>query len=148
MKEYVLGRSDPLTIDVEVSNDGEDAFETMFYLHLPVGVDYVKMQQTGGSQSVAVTCTHRGGSRQPTTASLEGNENVVMCDIGNPLSAGQKARFNVFLSPIVSQLSLDNALNFTASVNSSNPERLAEQRNNQVTFRLPLFAEAQLSLTG
>ncbi|GAV07234.1 hypothetical protein RvY_17099-2 [Ramazzottius varieornatus] len=147
MKEYVLGRSEPLTIEVQVSNEGEDSFETMFYLHLPLGVDYVKMQQTGGTQNVAVTCTHRGGSRQPTTASLQGSENVVMCDIGNPFSTGQKARFTLFLAPIVSQLSLDNTLNFTATVNSSNPERLPS-RNRQVLFRLPLFAEAQLSLTG
>ena len=59
VREYVLGRSDPLMVDVEVANDGEDAFETMFFLNLPPGVNYVKLQPHPGQQVRSVVGPRR-----------------------------------------------------------------------------------------
>jgi Integrin alpha len=33
-----------------VANEGEDAFETMFFLNLPAGINYVKIQPQAGQQ--------------------------------------------------------------------------------------------------
>ncbi|XP_055327673.1 integrin alpha-8-like isoform X2 [Paramacrobiotus metropolitanus] len=136
--EYILGKSDPLSVDVNVENEGEDAFETMFFLNLPPGVQYAKAQQDANQPHVGVTCSQRSGK----------GENTVICDVANPLPAGQKASFKIFLQPVPSQLEAE-VLNFSAKVNSSNAENPRYvQKNNNMDFRLKISADASLAVSG
>lgn len=69
-----------LKFDVTVSNYGEDAFEAMFFMSFPDGWEYVTVQSTNTDFFVA--CVFKWSYLER-----------LMCDIGNPLSAGKSVGF-------------------------------------------------------
>jgi integrin alpha 8 len=76
VENYLLGSERRLELNVEVFNSGEDAFESMFYLTIPPGLNYINIERLGAdSSSVPVQCS------APSSAT----NNTLRCDIGNPL---------------------------------------------------------------
>lgn len=75
----MLGSRDPLIIEVTVINHGEDAFEAGFYMTIPAGLHYRRIDKLGSAQDSIITCT------APSAAT----NNTLKCDIGNPLAAGK-----------------------------------------------------------
>lgn len=73
VSRYLLGSNENLELDVIVRNHGEDSFESTFDLHLPPGVDFIRITEFDKSE-IRVSC------------SVDVN-NTVKCDIGNPLPA-------------------------------------------------------------
>jgi len=45
MDQYLIGSKSRLELDVMVKNAGEDAFEAMFYLYMPLGINYVNINK-------------------------------------------------------------------------------------------------------
>lgn len=45
MDQYLIGSKSRLELDVTVKNAGEDAFEAMFYLYMPLGINYVNINK-------------------------------------------------------------------------------------------------------
>jgi hypothetical protein len=45
MDQYLIGSRTRLELDVTVKNAGEDAFEAMFYLYMPLGINYVNINK-------------------------------------------------------------------------------------------------------
>lgn len=45
MDQYLIGSKTRLELDVTVKNAGEDAFESMFYLQMPLGINYVNLNK-------------------------------------------------------------------------------------------------------
>jgi hypothetical protein len=82
MDQYLIGSRKRLELDVTVKNAGEDAFEAMFYLYMPMGINYVNINKS--RLDTAIICT----GAQPEKTGL----NVLMCDIGNPLPANKRVR--------------------------------------------------------
>ena len=77
--KYLLGSKDLLYLEVLISNFGEDAFEAGFYMTVPSGLNFKKIERIGEIRDTPITCT---------APSLSSN-NTLKCDIGNPLSAGK-----------------------------------------------------------
>lgn len=77
VEKYLHESRQNLNFSVEVQNTGEDAFETMFYIHLPNGIHFKKAIDTDSTQT-RILC-----SPVPT------NNTIYGCDIGNPLPAGR-----------------------------------------------------------
>lgn len=73
VNKYLLDSNNELIINVFVRNEGEDAFETNFYLVVPKGVDY--SSAAAAESEVKISCTER---------TLAANK-LVQCEIGNPL---------------------------------------------------------------
>lgn len=46
MDQYLIGSRKRLELDVTVKNGGEDAFEAMFYLYMPLGINYVNINKS------------------------------------------------------------------------------------------------------
>lgn len=46
MDQYLIGSRKRLELDITVKNAGEDAFEAMLYLFMPLEVNYVNLNKT------------------------------------------------------------------------------------------------------
>lgn len=63
---------------MNVFNRGEDSFDTMFFMHMPYDVQYIRTN----SSYPEVSCY---GAKPDVTGT-----NDLVCDIGNPLKAGKR----------------------------------------------------------
>lgn len=71
---FLLSRENVLVLDVVVANHGEDAFESNFYIKIPPMVFY--KQVTEEKTEVKISCSEK-------------QEDVIHCEIGNPLPGGK-----------------------------------------------------------
>lgn len=69
-QKFLLSRGNVLILDVLVSNRGEDAFESNFYIKIPPMVFFT--QATEEKTEVKISCSDIG-------------DNIIKCEIGNPL---------------------------------------------------------------
>ncbi|KAG6461531.1 hypothetical protein O3G_MSEX012687 [Manduca sexta] len=108
---YVLSSGENINIDVKVENAGEDAFEAAYYLNIPAGVTYAKMERLD-----------KDNAETPIYCSIanreDGGNTTLKCDLGNPMASGQKVHFRVILEVDSRVMSLD----FNMEANSTNPE--------------------------
>ena len=67
---------------MNITNEGEDAYEAALYVHLPHHVSYIKTEMIGTnpSEMVSVLCS-------PPTME---NNFVLKCDLGNPMMGFSK----------------------------------------------------------
>lgn len=85
---YVLGSGENVYVDVNVENSGEDAFEAAYYLQIPAGVTYAKMERLDKDTDASpIYCSI---SNQDSS----GNS-TLKCDLGNPMASGQTVSFFV-----------------------------------------------------
>ena len=71
-----------------VQNEGEDAFEAVFELRVPPGLNYVNIEKLNTSSDIPVQCS----------APAFINNNTLHCDIGNPLPKEKLvSRFYMFM---------------------------------------------------
>nr|AON96596.1 integrin alpha-PS2 [Bicyclus anynana] len=134
---YVLGSSENVQIDVVVKNAGEDAFEAAYYLQIPAGVTYAKMDrlEKESAESSPIYCSIKDKG-------AEGNS-TLKCDLGNPMASGQSVNFRVILEvdAHVTKLNLD------MEVNSTNPEQ-GTQYDNTRHMAIGVVVKAVLSIIG
>lgn len=76
--KYVVDSRKKLEMKVNVFNRGEDSFDTMFFMHMPYDVQYIRTN----SSYPEVSCY---GAKPDVTGT-----NDLVCDIGNPLKAGKR----------------------------------------------------------
>uniref|UniRef100_T1JAL2 Uncharacterized protein n=1 Tax=Strigamia maritima TaxID=126957 RepID=T1JAL2_STRMM len=131
---FVMGSRERLEILVNITNVGEDAFETNFYVEIPAGVDFINVDQ--GSIDLSVSCR----SISPTS-------NNYQCDAGNPLKANKTVTFTILLSPKYLN-STNNEYEFSMHVNSTNPENVTTEFNNFWLHRIPVKFEVDLIISG
>ncbi|XP_059478388.1 integrin alpha-PS2 isoform X2 [Neocloeon triangulifer] len=135
--EYLLGSEKRLEFNVEVFNNGEDSFESMFYLTIPPGLNYINIERSGADSSVAVQCS------APSSAT----NNTLRCDIGNPLPSRKLIKFKVLLQPFWAQ-GTPSRFDFTLDVNSTNPEESFNYKNNHKTVSIPIMVDTDLQIEG
>lgn len=83
MKRYLLGSGERLSVDVVVINEGEDAFESVFDMRVPPGINYVNIERLDTERDVLVQCS------APSFI----NNHTLHCDIGNPLPKEKTVRY-------------------------------------------------------
>ncbi|XP_026747771.1 integrin alpha-PS2 isoform X3 [Trichoplusia ni] len=133
---YVLGSGENVNIDVKVENSAEDAFEAAYYLVIPPGVTYAKMERLDSQESetpIYCSITNRFG---------DGNS-TLKCDLGNPMASGQKVNFRLVLE-VEARVT---ALSFDMEANSTNPEQ-GTLYDNTMHMNIGVVVRAQLSIIG
>lgn len=84
VSKYLHDSEQLLAIDVEVRNEGEDAFEATYEMKIPLGMDYKRIERLDKAErEIPVQCS-------PPSAN---NNNTLRCDIGNPLPKAKRVRF-------------------------------------------------------
>lgn len=134
---YLFGSKDLLVFDVKISNFGEDAFEAGFFMGIPEGMNFRKIERIGDSRDTPVTCT---------APSLITN-NTLKCDIGNPLSSGKVASFKIILLPETKQ-SIAPKYDFYMVTNSTNAEVDGTDFDNVYKKTVGISVETNLSVKG
>lgn len=134
---YLLGSKDLLVFDVKVSNFGEDAFEAGFFMSVPDGMNFRKIERTGDTRDTPITCTAPSASTNHT----------LKCDIGNPLSSGKQANFKVILLPATKQ-GIAPKYDFFMEANSTNAEVEGTDFDNVYKKTVGISVETNLSVKG
>ncbi|XP_049867403.1 integrin alpha pat-2 isoform X2 [Pectinophora gossypiella] len=132
---YVLGSGENVHLDVKVENAGEDAFEAAYYLQIPSGVVYAKMERLDKdtADTTPIYCSIRN----------KAGNHTLKCDLGNPMERGQKVHFRVILE-VDARV---KALTFDMESNSTNPER-GTQYDNTMHMTIGVVIKAELSVIG
>ena len=138
MDAFIQGSSDRLELDVVIHNDGEDAFESHFYLQLPKTLDFINTERSVGNSSVLCS--------PPDDDDNDGR--VLICDVGNPLPAAKSVYLRVYLQPNPDVNSPRRSISFTMSTNSTNQEINGKDDDNAKTLDLPLAVQTNLLLGG
>ena len=135
--EYLLGSDKRIELNVTVENTNEDAFKATYYLMLPRGVDYIKIEQIDKSE-IPVQCS------LPKVS----NNNTLKCDIGNPLPNGNIVKFTVFLQPVSVYDEERSSYEFSMVVNSSDSEDLSTMRDNTQIISMKIRVNTNLLIEG
>ena len=135
---YVIGSKEKIVIKAIVTNGGEDAFNSRFFLQIPRGVSFSKANSS--DTEVSLLCD------EPTAM----NEYTLRCEIGNPLAANSMVEVMVYLQPDEkNQDAFLEGYEFRMAANSSNPEANSmNQKNNEMTFTVPLDVVSDIRITG
>ncbi|XP_071803279.1 integrin alpha-8-like isoform X1 [Asterias amurensis] len=128
-----LGDDWELSIDVDVTNYGEDAYESSFTAVLPDGAAFARLQRI--SKDLSVECL------------ADENTGEVECDIGNPLPEEHTVSFRLIirndgLSGAASMFTIE------MSVDSYNYEPRNISGDNYANVTVGVYAAAELSLFG
>lgn len=139
-EKYALGTNESLTVDVLISNFGEDAFEASFYMNVPTGLNYQKTKRIGDTREGSFICS---------VPSAQTN-NALKCDIGNPLPAGKHSNFRVYLEPssVGGRTSETPVYEFYMEANSTNDEVEGGNVDNVVRKSVEIFVDSDISIGG
>ncbi|XP_052901281.1 integrin alpha-PS2 isoform X3 [Anopheles moucheti] len=135
--DYLLGSNNLLSLEVLITNRGEDAFEAGFYMAVPNGLDFRRVDRLGEVKDVPVLCTAPSAATKKT----------LKCDIGNPLSSGKVVHFNVILAPSFSA-GMGSSYDFYLETNSTNAEVKDSQNDNVVRKSIGILVQTDLSMSG
>ncbi|CAH2073081.1 unnamed protein product, partial [Iphiclides podalirius] len=135
---YVLGSGENLNIDVKIHNYAEDAYEAAYFLQIPAGVNYTKMERLDRDNTDAppIYCSVKNKG--------SGGNSTLKCDLGNPMASDQKVNFRVVLE-VDSQVT---NLIFDMEVNSTNPEPQSSIKDNKMHLSIGVIIKAELSIIG
>lgn len=137
LEQYTIGSNEKLVLDVTVKNNGEDAFESMFYLTMPMTINFNTINKTRSDYPICY------GAKPDQTG-----VNVLTCDLGNPQKQNDVVKFSVITEPARGQFTSPD-FTFVGQVNSTNPEMDDRHReDNQVAIGIPIKVEVQLVLSG
>ncbi|XP_054288961.1 integrin alpha-PS2 isoform X2 [Macrosteles quadrilineatus] len=137
VKRYLLGSGERLSVDVVVINEGEDAFESVFDMRVPPGINYVNIERLDTERDVLVQCS------APSFI----NNHTLHCDIGNPLPKEKTVHFKVLLQPF-HKPGMKARYEFDMSVNSTNPENKTSSDDNSQHLVVHIWVETDLILQG
>ena len=139
-EKYLLGSNESLTVEVLISNHGEDAFEASFFMNIPQGLNYKSTKRVGESRDTSYICT---------APSVQTN-NTLKCDIGNPLPAGKFVNFKVFMEPSKKggRETIAPFYDFYMEANSTNEEAEGGRFDNVLKKSIAISLESDLSISG
>lgn len=135
--KYLLGSKDLLVVEVIVMNHGEDAFESNFFMTIPPGLDYKRVEKKGDLKDTTITCT----------APTRENNHVLKCDLGNPFPGGKVAKFDVILNPS-QKAGMSPSYEFYMEANSTNSERDGSGLDNVFRKTIGIWLETDLVIKG
>ena len=139
-ENYLLGANESLIVDVLITNHGEDAFESNFFMNIPKGLNYKSTRKIGDSRETSYTCT---------APSVHTN-NTLKCDLGNPLPAGKSVNFKVIMEPTKrgGKKSIEPFYEFYMEANSTNEEADGGRFDNILKKSVAIFVESDISISG
>nr|XP_006825101.1 PREDICTED: integrin alpha-PS2-like [Saccoglossus kowalevskii] len=129
-----IGSHDLVILEVTVTNNGDDAFESQVTIQLPPGFHYVRVQKRDSDYTVGCM-------------DIDNGIGLVICDCGNPISAGHKVKFDLTLSTIQYNITYSTE-EISLSANSSNAEESSTLGDNNIIVIIPVKINAGISFTG
>ncbi|XP_040173055.1 integrin alpha-PS2 isoform X2 [Anopheles arabiensis] len=135
--DYLLGSNNLLSVEVLITNRGEDAFEAGFYMAVPNGLDFRRVDRLGEVKDVPVLCTAPSAATNKT----------LKCDIGNPLSSGKVVHFKVILAPSFSA-GMGSSYDFYLETNSTNAELDGNRQDNVMRKTIGILVQTDLAMSG
>lgn len=137
---YLLGGNETLTVEVLITNNGEDAFEANFFMNIPQGLNYKSTKRIGETRDTSYICT------APSLAT----NNTLRCDIGNPLPGRKSVNFKVYLEPSKrgGKATIAPSYDFYMEANSTNEEAEGGRFDNRLKKSVVIFVESDLSISG
>ncbi|KAH8397781.1 hypothetical protein KR222_001397 [Zaprionus bogoriensis] len=137
MNKYLFGSPEPLTLEVMIKNNYEDAFEAAFYMMTPRDLQYTKLQQLGEKIDLPITCSAPDGN----------NNYTIKCDIGNPLKGGDVTHFAISFMPAEKHAKA-SSYEFYWVTNSTNPDRKGSEFDNVGSKSIGIWVETDLTIKG
>lgn len=135
--EYTIGSNEKLVMNVSVKNNGEDAFESMFYLNMPMAINFITIKKPRSDYPICY------GAKPDQTG-----VNVLTCDLGNPQVRNDEVKFSIIMEPARGMFSSQD-FTFEATVNSTNPELDDRHReDNKMVIGIPIRVKVDLVLSG
>ncbi|XP_017872108.1 PREDICTED: integrin alpha-PS2 isoform X1 [Drosophila arizonae] len=135
--KYLFVSGEPLTIEVLIKNNNEDAFEAAFYMMTPKDLQFTKLQQLGEKIDMPITCSAPDAS----------NNYTLKCDIGNPLKGGNMTHFAVSFVP-AEKHTKTSSYDFYWVANSTNVERKNSEYDNVGSKSIGVWVETDLTIKG
>ncbi|XP_070566085.1 integrin alpha-8-like isoform X2 [Ptychodera flava] len=136
--EIYLGSTEPVKLIVDLTNNGEDAFEWEVVVQLPPGFDYDGKEKLDNTEYI-ISCVH---VREETGMTLYCNT-----ESGNPLQTNHRVLFALTLST-ARMKEADKVIDVVITTNSTNPEEPNTMQDNVVYQSLPVKVAADVSFTG
>lgn len=135
--QYTIGTSDRIILDVSVKNQGEEAYESMFYLTMPMAINFNQVVNKSGDYPIC------SGAKPDQTGM-----NVLTCDLGNPMVRNEVLKFSVITEPAAGKQITEPDFTFHAEVNSTNVEDERRRADNQETVSMVIRVDFNLVLSG
>ncbi|XP_072029926.1 integrin alpha-8-like [Amphiura filiformis] len=129
----IIGDDEPMNLDIAVSNDGEDAFETVFIATFPEGLQFVRVERK--QQDVSVTCNE------------DVDNNQITCDLGNPFPESHQLLFGIKLNN-VGLLGDKPKSDIIMQVRSASQELQNTTADNFANITIDVKAQAEITLAG
>ena len=84
-ERYLIGSDQRLELSIDVTNDGEDAYEATLFVAMPSNVSYIKTEMLASTNLATGATTEISN----VLCSPPNSENgfVLKCDLGNPMLA-------------------------------------------------------------
>ncbi|XP_075227375.1 integrin alpha-PS2-like isoform X2 [Lycorma delicatula] len=136
--QHVLGSQEDIIIDVQVKNNGEDAYETVLKTVVPPGLNYVDIHIKQLDIQTSVDCS--------VVPSLNKN-NILHCNIGNPLPEKKQVNFELLFQPFYKE-EMKPVYDFSMSVSSVNQQKSEINKNNFKSFTVNISVSANITLQG
>ncbi|XP_058799124.1 integrin alpha-PS1 isoform X2 [Phymastichus coffea] len=124
--ELLLGESEELAVDLNVTNVGESAYEAQLYLFHSPSLSYV-----GTKQNDSAICTIH-------------NSSVIVCAIGNPFKNNKSVSIQVRFDPKYLEDD-EGKIGFTAFVNSTSKEISVKK---PIRLQATVLRRAEMSIKG
>lgn len=138
LSQYTIGSDEDIVLDVTVKNVAEDAFESMFYMTMPMTINY--MGVVNKSRTDYPICY----GPKPDQTGI----NMLTCELGNPMTRNDFVKFSIRTKPAKGIYTTPD-FTFVAHVNSTNPEPSDRHReDNQVAIGIPIHVQTDLVLSG
>ncbi|XP_022084951.1 integrin alpha-8-like [Acanthaster planci] len=132
IQRVALGDDWELSLQVTVTNHGEDAYEATFQANIPEGMAFIRVE---GTSDLSVTC------------SLDEDSRVLTCDIGNPLPEEYMVNFGITIGNDRLADEKDELI-ISMKVDSLNFEPMNLTNDNYANVTVGVYATAQLGLYG
>ncbi|XP_064183360.1 integrin alpha-V [Anguilla rostrata] len=134
-KQIYIGDDSPMTLEVTAENKGEGAYEAELYVFMPPQADYIGVVRNSETPSrlSRLSCAYK---RENQT------QEVVVCDLGNPMKGGTKLVVGLRFS--VHHLSeQDTSVKFDLQIQSSNQFNNTSPMVSSVT-QLAVLAKVEI----
>ncbi|KAG9264483.1 integrin alpha-IIb [Astyanax mexicanus] len=129
----LIGDENPALLIVKVENRGEGAYETELHVRLPPRTHYQ-----------SVLSNKEGFTRLLCAPKKDNGSVIVVCDLGNPMKAGQKLQAGLFFS-MGGLDEVETHVSFHLQIKSKNSKN---SDSNPVEVRINVQAVASLEMRG
>ncbi|CAF1171757.1 unnamed protein product [Adineta ricciae] len=127
---YKVGLTKKILLNINVTNTGENAYDTKCFIQLPTGVEYV----SANSSSI----------RNLYCNLMKQSDRIIVCQLGNPLLANTNVSLQIHTAVNNYSVIQSDPLIFHINVTSDNPD----SKKLSAEISIPIYSTPELVLSG